>query len=136
MTGIPRVLHTQQTHYYRKRVNFNDAGVATGVFVGTLPNGALIVDAIANVRIVFNAATTNVLTVGTNVGGPYNNILGVADVNEAVLGGYRAPILALGTTSFLITADTDIFAVFTQTGAVATTGQADIYIAYAPNNDG
>lgn len=128
-----RVLHTQQTHYFRKRVNFGDTGVSTGLYVGTLPTGAMIVDAVARVNVVFNAATTNVLTCGTN-NPNYDNIIGVADVNEAVLGGYRAAVLT--AAGGVYAADTDIYARYTQTGAVATTGQADIVVTYTPNNDG
>ena len=36
----PRQYHTQQTHYLRKTVNSNDAGIASGVLMGTVPSGA------------------------------------------------------------------------------------------------
>jgi hypothetical protein len=37
MAGPARQLHTQQVHYLRKRVNFNDTNIGTGVVIGTLP---------------------------------------------------------------------------------------------------
>lgn len=132
MAGSPRVLHTQQVHYFRKRVNFNDANVANGVLVGTLPTGAMVIDAVVKVITAFNAATTNVLTAGTN-SASYDNIIGAADVTEGTPGGYRAAIATAGATSYA--ADTDIFAKYTQSGTAATTGQADIVITYVPNND-
>lgn len=128
-----RVLHTQQTHYFRKRVNFGDVGVGTGVYMGTLPTGAMVIDGVARVNVVFNAATTNVLTCGTNSPN-YDNIIGAADINEAVLGGYRAAVLTAAAGIYAV--DTDIYARYTQTGAAATTGQADLIVEYCPNNDG
>lgn len=133
MTGVARVLHTQQSHYLRKRVNFNDAGIATGVLVGTLPLGAMLISAVARVVTAFNAVTTNVLTVGTN-STAYDNIFAAADITEATPGGYVAPAVTALATSYA--ADTDVYAKYTQTGTAATTGAADILIEYAPNNDG
>lgn len=133
MAGIARILHTQQTHYFRKRVNFNDTGVSTGVLVGTLPAGAMVVGAITRVNTAFNAGTTNVLTAGTN-STAYDNIIGAGDVTEGTVGGYAAAILTAGATAYA--ADTDIYAKYTQTGTAATTGQADIAIFFIPNNDG
>src|SRR4051812_635515 len=70
MTGIPRQLHTQQTHYLRKKVNYNDSNIANGVLVGTLPAGSMI-DYGSHIKVTtaFNAGTTNVLVVGTTAGG-------------------------------------------------------------------
>ena len=76
---------------------------------------------------VFNAVTTNVLTVGT-IGATYNNIVAAGDVNEAALGVYQA------TRGFgrSLTAAGDVlpYAQYTQTGTAATTGQAIIVIFY------
>lgn len=133
MTGIARVLHTQQTHYIRKHVAFGDAGIAAGILAGTLPAGALIISALARIITAFNAGTTNVLTVGTN-STAYDNIFAAADITEATVGGYVAPALTASATTYA--ADTDVFIKYAQTGTAATTGAADILIAYAPNNDG
>ena len=67
--ATPRQFHTQQVHYLRKTVNWNDANIATGVLMGTLPNGAQIVDIAVNVVTAFNAGTTNNLLLGTAAGG-------------------------------------------------------------------
>jgi hypothetical protein len=63
--GIARLTQYQAPHSLRKLVNFNDAGVSTGVLVGTIPAGSIITAVIVQIATVFNAATTNVLTVGT-----------------------------------------------------------------------
>ena len=65
MPGPARELHTQQVHYLRKRVNYNDASIGSGVVMGTLPAGAMIVSQNVRVSTAFNAGTTNALNVGT-----------------------------------------------------------------------
>ncbi len=132
MAGPARELHTQQIHYLRKRVNYNDSGISGGVYMGTLPAGAVVIDAVTRVITAFNAATTNVLTAGTN-SSSYDNIVGAADVTEGTPGGYRAAILTVAGTTYA--ADTDVYAKYTQTGTAATTGAAVIIISFVPNND-
>ena len=126
-----REYHTQQVHYIRKTVNFNDAGISAGVVIGALPKGAQIIDVVANVVTAFNAGTTNVLTVGTNASS-YDDIAGSGDINEASATGQRVTT-GLGLE---FSADTDVYVMYAQTGAAATAGQAVIVIAYVPNNDG
>lgn len=132
MTGTARQYHTQQVHYLRKTVNFNDPGIGSGVCMGTLPAGAMVIDAVTRVETVFNAVTTNVLTAGTN-SSSYDNIVGSADVTEGTTGGYRAAVLTAAATSYA--SDTDVFVKYTQTGTAATTGKATIVIAFVVNND-
>ena len=127
--ATPREFHTQQVHYLRKTVNWNDANIATGVLMGTLPNGAQIVDIAVNVVTAFNAGTTNNLLLGTAAGG--NQIATTGDTAAGAAGFKRA------TTggALSLAADTDVYATYTQTGTVASAGKANIIIAYAPNND-
>jgi hypothetical protein len=122
--GTARLLHTQQVHFFRKRVNYNDNGIAAGVFFGTMPAGAMLTDLDVRVNTAFNAGTTNAINVGTTAGG--SQIL-----TDAATAGHRQP--AIPNLSFAT--DTDLFVQYAQTGAVATAGQADIVIAYAPNID-
>jgi hypothetical protein len=129
--GSGRQTQFQQVHYFRKRVNWNDASIAAGVAIGTLPAGAMLVGAAARVNVAFNAATTNVLQMGTTATG--GEILASA-VSLAGATGYKS-----GTTGTAFQApilvDTDIFVSYTQTGAAATAGQADLHVSYIPNND-
>jgi hypothetical protein len=130
-----RQYHTQQVHYLRKTVNFNDANVATGVKVGTLPAGTAILDAVVHVQVGFNAGTTNVLEFGVT-GAAFNDISGSgsSDITEATPGVYRVL-----PTNFRrvdqIAAETDVFAKYTQTGGAATAGKATINIAFTVDND-
>ena len=124
-----RELGFQAVHYYKKTVNFNDLGIATGVPFGTLPMNAEIVNVVVKVKTVFNAGTTNVLAVGTT--GVGVDIVAAADVNEAALGS--TTVLTGNALSFAV--DTPMYASFTQTGTVATTGKAVIIVAYVVDND-
>jgi len=130
----PRALHTQQIHYLRKTINFNDSGIAAGVLMGTLPAGAQILPfaSAISVRTAFNAATTNNILIGTTAAG--NDICATADA-AAGTPGIKTLALATVTTNGYRAADTDIFVAYTQTGAVATAGIATITIAFSVNND-
>lgn len=112
----------------KKTVNFNDLGIAAGVaFDNYLPQNAFLENVLVEVVVVFNAGSTNVLTVGT-VGTTYNNIVAAADVNEAATGVYQV------TRGFgrSLTAAGDVlpYAQYTQTGTAGTTGQAIIVLFY------
>lgn len=124
MAGIPRIIHTQQIHYYRKRVNYNDAGIGAGVVFCTMPAGAMIVSQNVRVNTAFNAGTSNALNVGTTA-------LGTQVFTDAATAGARSP--AIANLSFAV--DTDLFVSYAQTGTVATAGQADIVLGYVPNFD-
>ena len=118
----------QVVNTLKKTVNYNDAGIAAGLaFDNYLPQNAFIENVLVEIVTVFNAGTTNVLTVGT-VGATYNNIVAAGDVNEAATGIYQA------TRGFgrSLTASADVlpYAQYTQTGTAGTTGQAIIVIFY------
>jgi hypothetical protein len=133
MVGIARQLHTQQVHYIRFTVNYNDTGISSGVVKGTLPAGAQIIGILAKITTAFNAATTNVLTVGTT--STATQLVAAADVDEtAVAVTQIAPSAAWGTASQPAT-DTDVYVKYAQTGTAATAGAATFVISYAPNND-
>lgn len=131
-----RELAFQAVHYLRKRVNFNDVGIATGVaFPAPLPAGAIILPFASTVVVstAFNAATTNNLLVGTTAGG--NNVLATADSAAGTAGVKTLALATLGVNALVGATDLTLFATYTQTGAVATAGVADITIAYVLNND-
>lgn len=112
----------------KKRFQFNTPGIATGVaFENSLPMGAVILSVIVEIITVFNAVTTNVVTVGTN-STTYNNIVAAADVNEAATGATRVE-RAIGG-ALLRAAELTPFVTFTQSGTAATTGDAEVTITY------
>lgn len=127
--GTARIHHFQLVHFFRKRVNYNDAGISAGVRIGTIPAGAQIVGAHVRVLTAFNAATTNVLAVGTTGTG--------ADIITSAESASTAAGWKSGATAQTVTfaADTDLYVSYTQTGTAATAGAADIIITYVPNTD-
>lgn len=131
-TTEPRQLPIQATHYLRKRVAFDTPGIGTAatVAVGVLPAGAIVVDTVVKMQTAFNAGSTNVLIVGTSTDD--DEFVDADDVTE---GGTAAVRLTTGL-GYTTTANEIVYAQYTQTGTAATTGAADIIIAYVPDNDG
>lgn len=131
MPGAARQLHTQQLHYLRKRLNFNDAGVATGVLVGTVPAGAIIdYSSETLIATAFNGGTTNVLVVGTTPGG---NNLSANATSAAGVAGTKRMVDSDALGPFAV--DTDIWATYTSTGTAPSAGIAYLVVKYIPNND-
>lgn len=120
----PRQFHTQQIHYLRKKVNYNDAGIAAGVLFGTVPAGALIVTQNVRVDTAFNAGTTNALNVGTTAGG-------TQVFTDAATAGARTPTIA----NLPLATDTDLYVAYAQTGTAATAGVGTVVIGYVVDND-
>lgn len=117
----------QSLHYLLKTVNFSTANIANGVRINrALPNGASIAFCIVKIKMAFNAGTTNVLTVGTN-SASYNDIVAAGDVDESV----AEAVLVMTGADLTISADTNVYVKFTETGTAATTGSAEIIIYYA-----
>jgi hypothetical protein len=117
-----RVYHTQQVHYVKATLNFN-SGVVT---IGTLPAGATILRAIsgAQVNVAFNAASTNVIDIGTTA----NDDLFATDL----AGGTIAFVPFDEAVTQVLAADTTFTATYAQTGTAATAGSATIVICYIP----
>ena len=127
--SLARYNTPQQIDYLRKSVTFADGGKT--VTVGILPPNALILKPISGVFVntVFNAGTTNTLDLGTSADG---DLYGTA--------------LALGTLGFVPldeavsfktgpSGDTYVTVTVNLSGTAATTGAADIVVAFVPNND-
>ncbi len=123
---------TQEVHYIRADIAFNTVASGTQVSMGAaVPANAQILYTAVAVQTVFNAASTNVLIVGTAAdpdalvaaGGVDETAVGVTMVAPATLGGIMSA-----------SADTELFWTYTQTGGAATTGAATICVAYVPDN--
>lgn len=116
---------------WRRRVNFDQQGIAAGTLpVVMLEKGSIVLRAYVRVETAFNAATTNVLTLGT------------ASVPDSLVTSANA---AAGSTGFKagtgvdigteLAADTQFFAKYTQTGTAATAGVAEFIVEFAnPRN--
>jgi uncharacterized membrane-anchored protein YitT (DUF2179 family) len=128
----------------RKTVNFNDANISAGVKFAAIPQGAYITSLRCFVSTVFNAATTNVLTIGTTATG--TDVLAggtTANINCNPASATNQPLASAAGTGLAVAAGTptgstggfDLFARYTQTGTAATTGSVTYVIDFVPNND-
>ncbi len=140
-----RQLPLQAVQTFRKTVNFSDANISAGVKFGALPQGVYITGIRCFVTTAFNAATTNVLTIGTTATG--TDILAggtTANTNCNPASTGNQPLDSAAGIGMTVTAGTptgstggfDLFVRYTQTGTAATTGQVTYVITYVPNNDG
>lgn len=103
-------------------VNFNTTGIASAVKVDTINASEAVpvqIEVSCQVITAFNAVTTNVLTMGTDT--TATQWLAAGDITEGTPGFYPA---SNAVKKFRLTAATDIYAKYTQTGTAATTGAA------------
>ncbi len=115
-------------------VNFNDAGLASGVKKYTLWADAahpMLLEFFAEVITAFNAGTTNTLTLGSNA--TANQFIGTLQIDESTPGFYPT---SNANFKIRIVAPTDIYVKYVQAGTVATTGQAKFYIRTTPLFEG
>ena len=95
------------------------------VSIGWLPKGAAVIGALVAVTTVFNAATPNVLVVGTYA--DIDHLVEAGDVNEAAVG----TVIVCHRGGGILTEDTEYFVQYTQTGGAATTGAARVGVMWA-----
>lgn len=130
-SGVARNDGSQNVHFIGKDIAYNTVGIGTAdtVKVGRIPAGSMLMPAQVRITTIFNAATTNVLIVGTSAGSDAD-IVGAAEVNEGATG---VTIVATGC-ALTFANDTDIYVKYSQTGTAATTGAATVIIPYIPPN--
>jgi hypothetical protein len=117
--GSASVVHTYP-------VQFNTTGIASGIKVDRILASAekpVQIEVSAQVITAFNAVTTNVLTVGTDT--TATQWLGAGNITEGTPGFYPA---SNAVAKFRLTAETDVYIKYTQSGTAATTGAAVIII--------
>jgi len=120
-----RQFHTQQVHFLRTLINYNDADALTRV-VGIIPAGANILRINTCISTAQNAGTTNTLSVGTSSGG-------TDLVNATAAGSATANVVAQAPSGkSLCAADTTIWATLTQSGTAATAGVVEVTVEYVP----
>lgn len=120
-----RQFHTQQIHYLRTLINYNDTDALTRK-MGTIPAGANILRINTCISTAQNAGTTNTLSVGTSSGG-------TDLVNATAAGSATANVVVQAPSGkSLMASDTDIWATLTQSGTAATAGVVEVTVEYAP----
>ena len=106
---------------YAGKVAFDTADIATGVSLIEVPANCIITKAVCKVKTAFNAAATNVLTLGTDAG--ITELLAAEDITEGATGAYQKPAwIETGSTKKTVKAK------YTESGTAATAGEAEFYI--------
>ncbi len=141
----------QDVCYERVTVNFNDANIGTGVWFASIPKNAYILSIDADTTTAWNAATTNLLTIGATRASS-NEIVADCSTATACLSNHTTTIatgvvhlttaagLALAITGSstyqtVINGDVPLFVKYVQTGTAATTGSTTFIITFAKNDD-
>lgn len=120
-----RQFHTQQVHFLRTLINYNDADALTRN-MGTIPAGSNILRINTCVSTAQNAGTTNTLSVGTSSGG-------TDLVNATAAGSATANVVVQAPSGkSLLASDTTIWATLTQSGTAATAGVVQVTVEYVP----
>lgn len=128
-----RIDYSQDVQTLRFTVRWNDAGIATGNGKQFLPAGAIVLGTDCIIATAFNAVTTNVLSAGIEAS-TYANLLTSAQSISGTLGG-KFDNRPTGTALGPLAADSQVFALYTQTGTAASAGLAYIIVKYVLNND-
>ncbi|MDD3029769.1 MAG: hypothetical protein PHS57_05775 [Alphaproteobacteria bacterium] len=105
------------------RIAFNTPDAATGVKVGKLPKGWVVVGFLTRIKTAFNAASSNAVLLGIE-----DNTDEYLDGDDTVAGttGYKTATTV--TCPFDVgDADIDVYAAYTQTGTAATAGVAEFW---------
>lgn len=106
-------------------VAYDTAGVGSGLLFGRLPANSVIIAVKVDVTTAFNAATTNVLTIGTST--TANELWDSGALAESA-GSQLVQDIAAATSAR--TATTDLYVKYAQTGTAATAGAATIVVLY------
>jgi hypothetical protein len=106
-------------------VAFNTPNVATGFLIGVIPAFSARKNLTISVESTFNAATTNVFTVGTST-----TATEWADAT-LVSSGANIDTYVTDTSYGFSTSDVSVYAKYTQSGTAATAGKAHVWVEYA-----
>jgi len=113
--------------HIRRTITFDASGVGTGlgIPIGALEAGAIPIRAYVTIQTAFNAATTNVLVVGTD-----DDDDGFVTSTNAAAGtvGLKAGTGAL--LGFPLATNEVVYVKYTQTGTAATTGKATAVVEF------
>lgn len=122
-----REFHLQAVHYLRKAISYSDTYPVT---VGVLPANAIVLRGGVAVKTAFNAATTNVLDIGTS--GDDDGF--ATDLALGTVGVIVADEFATSNDWFS-TAAVTVTCTYAQTGTAATAGAGYVWVEYLANND-
>lgn len=126
MTIQSRDAQLQGVQAIRCDVAYNTPGIGSGIKFGALPADSVFIGAFIDVTTAFNAATTNVLTIGTDASAV--DAFDASAIAETAGSQLVFPIAAFTCAR---TAETPLYVKYAQTGTAATAGAATIVVLYA-----
>jgi hypothetical protein len=127
-----RNLNQQQPQYSRLTVNWNDAGITSGVKFARLPTGAFITSVKYHVTTAFNAATTNPVSIGTTQANANEVLAAIAGQTTGFTNATSAA--GLGAT-LCATGPVDLWVKYAPTGGGQSAGAVTFIIEYILDND-
>lgn len=111
---------------WRRRIPFDTVGLSAGtVPVLALEKGSIVLRAYVRIETPFNAATTNVLTLGSAADD--DGLVTSANAVAGTAGFKEGTGAEIGTE---LANDTQFFAKYTQTGTAATAGVAEFIVEF------
>lgn len=116
--------YTQQTGYLKKEISYADGATAV-ITVGIIPAGAVVLRGGVVVTTAFNAASGNVLDIGTVA----DDDGFATDLALGTIGVINADEMATSNDAY-VTTDTTIIATLALTGTAATAGAGFVWIEY------
>lgn len=122
----------QHLHYLRRSFSYNTTSPdASGrYYMGTLPDGAILLQSLLKVHTAFNAGTTNTVSVGTLADDD-----AYADELDWDATAQEGQVSISAMDAAMISGATDVYAYLVLAGTAATAGSATVILFYIPNND-
>lgn len=127
--AIPaRKTQLQVVHSISKTINYSDAGITTGVQIGTIPAGSIVDETSVLTSTAWNGTVSVALSVGTTLTG--TNYINGTDVRTAAARvDTQTPIAVAGP----LAADTPVYASVALGGTAGTAGVTTVIVYYVPN---
>lgn len=127
MTTPARKTQFEHTHYISRTISYSDAGIATGLQIGTLPAGAVVDRTQVATTTAWNGTVSVALSVGTT--GTGTGYINGTDVRTAAARvDTVVPVAVMGP----LAADTAVYASVALGGTAGTAGSTTVTVFYIP----
>jgi hypothetical protein len=129
MAASAQKYQTNQVHYLRAEISYADL---TGKVytLGVIPAGSVVIRGGVVVTTAFNAATTNLLDIGTSA----DDDGFATDLALGTIGVIAADEMATSNDTYSATSDITITATLAMSGTAATAGAGVVWVEYLARN--
>lgn len=129
-SGVARTDGSQKSHFIRRRFQFSDGGLGTGVVIGRIPARSYLQQISWYKTTAFNSGTSDNATIGINNATDASLLASTAISGTGFVNHSAAAGLGLAVTS-----EADVYLRWVPSGAAATAGDVTVVITYSPDND-